>query len=295
MCIDHITTVFINFTNRFRSLLFRCIVAIEISQLHLHFICDMISTIFCQFFHQNFIFLRIISCDSVNQTLQIAGNQDIHRWWCCQNKLSVSVINSCSKEVKQYFIVIRRTDQFFNRQTHIFCIVSGQDISKVTGRNYYINLFTLLDLSCFIQICICIYIIHNLRNQTADIDRVCRRELITSLFQLCFHLSVVEDFLYASLRIIKVSANRNNVSIVSFLSYHLFFLNRTHTVFRIKYDNFSSRYISKTCHCCFSCIAGSCSQNYDVIGHTVFLRSCCQQIWKNRQSHVFESYCRSVE
>ena len=45
------------------------------------------------------------------------------------------------------------------------------------------------------------------------------------------------------------------------------------------------------------CIQSAYDKKFDtdVIGHTVFLRSCCQQIWKNRQSHVFESYCRSVE
>ena len=140
------------------------------------------------------------------------------------------------------------------RKTHLLCIICSKDISKVSCRNCDIDLLSILDLSLADQGRICIYIIYDLRNQTSDIDRVCRRELITCLIKLCFQLLVIKHFLYSSLGIIKIAGNSHYVGIISLLGNHLLLLNRAYTVLRIKDNDLCARYICKACHGSLSCI-----------------------------------------
>ena len=182
-----------------------------------------------------------------------------------------------------------------DRKSHLFCIVCSKDISEVTGGNNYIDLLSVLDLAVMYQCCISIYIIYDLRNKTSDIDRVCRRELESCLVKLCCHLMIIEHLLNCSLGIIKVACDSYNIGIGTLLSYHLLLLDRTYTMLRIKYDDLGSRHICKACHCSFTCISGSCSEDHDLILDVVLLRCCCHQMWKDGKCHIFKCDGSAVE
>ena len=51
---------------------------------------------------------------------------------------------------------------------------NGKDVTKVTGWYHYVHLVSSLDLTILHQSAVCIYIVHDLWNQTSDVDRVCR-------------------------------------------------------------------------------------------------------------------------
>ena len=145
----------------------------KVFQTFLHLSCDLINTFFFQLCHELCILLCILSCDCVDQTLQVAGDQNVHGWRRCQDKFSVSVIDTCLEEIKENLVIIRSTDQFCDRHAHLFCIICSKDISKVSCRNCNIDLLACLDLFILKQLCISIYIINNLRYKTSDIDGVC--------------------------------------------------------------------------------------------------------------------------
>ena len=135
MCIHHITGLIIDIMDLLCRLVLCGISCSKIRQFCFHIFRNRIRSIFFQSFHQFFCLIAVLACNYIDQTLQIAGNQDIHRWRCCQHKFTVLIISSCLEEIKQYFIFIRCTDQFTNRHTHLFCIVSCKNISKITCRN----------------------------------------------------------------------------------------------------------------------------------------------------------------
>ena len=141
----------------------------------------------------------------------------------------------------------------------MLCKVGCKDVSKVSGWNYNVDLLAIFDLLIFQKFCVCVYIINYLWNQTSDVNRVCGRELEASLCHFLFKFFVTEQLLYAGLRIIKVSVDSNYAGIVTFLGAHLQLLDLADTALWIKYDNACSRNISKTCHSCFSGIAGGSS------------------------------------
>ena len=171
----------------------------------------------------------------------------------------------------------------------MLCKICSKNISEVAGRHYNVDLFSIFNLLIFQQFCICVYIVNYLRHQTADIDRVCRRELETSLCHLFFKFFVAEQLLYSCLRIIKVSMNGNYTGIITFLGTHLQFLNLADTALWIKYNNTCSRNVSKTCHSCFSRITRCSSQDHDFFICVVFLCSSGHKMRKNGKCHVFES------
>ena len=151
MCINHIMAVLKDFCNGVCCLSFCTVISIEIRKLCFHFLCDRIFAACCERLHQLCTFFCITACDTVDQTFQIAGDQNIHGWRSRKDKITFSVISSCAEEIIQYFIVIGSTDQFMNRKSHLFCIISSQNVSKVSGRYYHIDLLTIFDLALTYQ------------------------------------------------------------------------------------------------------------------------------------------------
>ena len=78
MGIDHISGIAVQLRNGICCLLFGCIVTVEICQLFFHLIGDLVFSFFCQVLHQLAVCCLAVSGDAVDQTLQIARDQDIH-------------------------------------------------------------------------------------------------------------------------------------------------------------------------------------------------------------------------
>ena len=111
----------------------------------------------------------------VQQTLQVAGDQDVHGRRIGQIKLSVDIVNARVEEVGQDLVLIGRTDERLYWNAHLACVISSQDISEISGRHHDIDRISGLDLSPFHQLGIAVYIVRHLRHQTADVDGVSRR------------------------------------------------------------------------------------------------------------------------
>ena len=295
MCINHIITCLIYFADSFLRLFFGAIISIEILQLGFHLRCNSIFTALGKIFHEFCTLLRISACNAIDQALQIAGNQNIHRWRTGKDKVSLSIVCTCGEKIKQNLVLVRSTNQLVHRKSHLFCIKCCQNVSKISCRNYYIDLLSSFNLVLAHQCSICIYIINDLGNKTSNINGVCRRELESSLGKLCCQFFIIEHFLYSCLGIVKITCDAHNISIGTFLGYHLFLLDRAYAMLRIKYNNPGSRNIGKTCKCCFSSISGGRSQDNDFIFYIIL--SCCSRhkIWQNGKCHVFKCNCRTME
>ena len=89
---------------------------------------------------------------------------------------TVPVIDAGLEEIIKNLILIGCTNQFAYRDTHLLCIKSSQNISKVAGRYDNVHLLTGLQLTLCQQSSIRIDIVYNLWNKPPDIDRICRRK-----------------------------------------------------------------------------------------------------------------------
>ena len=133
----------------------------------------LVASTLCQRFHPSGNTFRIAIRQAVEQTLQVAGNQDIHGRGNCGVEGTVPVIDTGAQKIRQHIVGIGRTDQLIYRQAHLHCIVGRQNIAKIPGRNYNIDLFTLIvHLTAGHQVAVSGEIIDNLRHQAAPVDGI---------------------------------------------------------------------------------------------------------------------------
>ena len=85
--------------------------------------------------------------DTVNQTLRIAGNQNVHRRRGRQHKFPVPIVASGPEEIIQHLIVIGGTNQLLKGHTHLLCVICRQNIAEVAGGNHHVDLLILFNLA----------------------------------------------------------------------------------------------------------------------------------------------------
>ena len=78
----------------------------------------------------------------IDEPLEIAGNKNIHRRRRSQYELPVPVVFTGPEEVIKDLVGIGSTDKFVDRKTHLFCIISGENISEISCRNNEIYLIS---------------------------------------------------------------------------------------------------------------------------------------------------------
>ena len=116
--IDDISVCLIEPADRGSRLLLRGITAFEQGEAFLHLISDGIGALFTEILHKSRRSCRIVSADVIDQTLQIRGDQDVHRRRAGQDEVAVPVIGTCSKEIKQDFVGIGSAQELRDRQPH---------------------------------------------------------------------------------------------------------------------------------------------------------------------------------
>ena len=132
------------------------------------------------------------------------------------------------------------------------------------------------------------YVVDNLRHQSADVDGIGRRKLKTMGIQPVFQRLVGKNTFYPCLGIVKISMDSHNKGIVPFLRNHLLFLNGADTVLGIKYDNTGAFHICKACQGRFACIPGSGCQYDNLVFYLILSGSCCHQMGQNGKRHILE-------
>ena len=132
------------------------------------FICisQSILTLSHKCIHKLFSLSSIITKKVENQAFQVRRYQDIHRRACCYLEVTFLIISTRCEEVCKDVIFIRSTDYW---NTNLTCIISRQDITKVSCWYCEVHLISVLDMTCLNQLCIGIYIVNHLRYQTTNV------------------------------------------------------------------------------------------------------------------------------
>ena len=180
-------------------------------------------------------------------------------------------------------------------KSHVFRIICSQDITEITGRHNDINLRALCNLTLLQQGCIGIDIVADLRNQTADIDGVCGRELESLFIKLLCQLTIRENLLHSGLCIVKIAVNTNHQSVFPLLGYHLLLLNRADTVLGIEYDDSGAFYISKPGQSCFTGITRGSCQNNNLILDGILTGCGNHKVRQDGKCHILECNGSTVE
>ncbi len=295
MGIHHIAHSLIHTADNCRRLFLTCISSIEVSKLLSHNGSNLIAAILGQLLHQSPIRLVALIRNLVNQPLQITGNQDIHRGRAGQQKLPVTVIAACPKEIIQHLIVIGGADQLSNRKPHLLRIVSRQNISEIARWNHYIDRLIFPNLTIRKEPCISIHIIYNLRNQTSDVNGVGRGKAIALLRQLFLESSISENRFHTALCIIKIAPDSHHEGIVPLLGHHLLLLNGAHAILGIKYNNPRPRHIRKACQSRLSRIPGGGRQNHNIFLHLILPGGNRHQMRQNRKCHILKCNGRPMK
>ena len=295
MRIQYISGLFLQITDGLKDLRLLCEASDEVCHELTHIVAHLIDTLRMKVLHELCGLCAVTAGAEIDETLQVRGDQDIHRRAGGQNKRTVPVILAGTEEVRQYLIFIGCTDQLLDRHAHVLREVRCQDITEVTGRYADIDLLTLCDVAGLQHLAIGIDIVNHLRNQTADVDGVRRAQHDALRLQLLCECLIMEDLLYTGLGIIEVAADRCCMGVLSRLRAHLQLLEAGNTTIRIEYDDFRARYIREAGHRRLSGITGGRRQDHDTIRHLILPCTGHHQVREDGKGHILKRDGLSVE
>ena len=136
------------------------------------FFIDSQFTCCFKIFHPTSGTFTIFTRDIVQETFKVGGFKNIHRWRNRCIEWTIHIVCASFKELSEHIVLVGCTNQFTNRNTHFFSIVSSQDITKVTCWHYYVESFIFVNSTLCYELSIGIYIVHYLRCQAADVNGV---------------------------------------------------------------------------------------------------------------------------
>ena len=208
---------------------------------------------------------------------------------------SAAVVSTGLQEIRQNIVGIGCADQLAHRQAQLLCQPAGQNIAEVTGGNTEVDLITHLDLATSQQVCISLEIVSDLGCQTADVNGVCGRQTaLVACRQFTVH-SGSKDILHAGLGIVKVAVYSADSNILAFLGDHLGALNGRNTSVRVKDADLYALYIRKAGQSSLTGVAGSRSQNQNILFHSLFFLGCGEQLGQHTQGHILKGGCGATE
>ena len=236
----------------------------------------------------------VLAGQQVQQTLQIAGDQDVHGRRSGSIELTVPVVNAGADEVCKHLVDVGGTNQLADGHTHLLCIVSSQNVAEVTGGNYHVQLVAIGNLAGLCQRDIRRNVVDDLRYQTAPVDGVCAGEGHVAIVQCVEYLVIGKDFLDTALAIVKVALYGANCDILAFLCHHLALLHITDALFRIEDHDLCARNILEALQSSLTGIAGGCNQNDYLLVHMQLLHGSGQEIRQDLERHILESTGRAM-
>ena len=75
----------------------------------------------------------------IEQTLQIAGNENVHRGGHGHVEIAVAIIGAGSQKIGENIVGVGGANHMTDRQSHLLCQVGGKNIAKVSGGNTYVK------------------------------------------------------------------------------------------------------------------------------------------------------------
>ena len=295
MRIQYISGLFLQITDGLKDLRLLCEATDEVPHELTHILTYFIHALRTKVLHKLCGLRAVAAGAEIDEAFQVRGDQDIHRRAGGQNKRTVPIILAGTEEVRQYLIFVGCADQLLDRHTHVLREIRCQDITEVTSRDADIDLLTLCDITSLKHLTICIDIVDHLRNQTADVDGVCRAQNDALCLQFLCKCRIMEDLLHTGLGIIEVAADRCCVGVLPRFSPHLQLLETGNTSIRIEYDDFRTRYIREAGHRRLSGITGGRGQDHDTIRHLILPCTGHHQVWEDGEGHILKCDGFSVE
>ena len=169
------------------------------------------------------------------------------------------------EELRQHIIGVGGTDQTLDRQSHLFGIITGEDIAEVSGRDAETDLFAHTDLSFFQQVAVSRDVVNDLRKQTSPVDGICGRKEPAPFRELRGKNRVGKELLHTGLGIVKIPFHSADTDVSALLGLHLQLLHIRNTVPGIKHQDGRSVNILEAFQRRFSGISGGRDQNADLL------------------------------
>ena len=294
MRIDHIVVLLADLTDHLLGTgIITAIAGKQLLQLLLDLVANLILALLGKLSHIGTNFFVILS-QRHQQTLQVAGNQDVHGRRTGVIKSTVAVIFSGTDEISQDVIAVGCTDKLVERHTHLTGVESGQNIAEVAGGNANIHRFPGLHTLITQQVTVGGNVVDDLRQHTTPVNGVCRRQEVAALCQLLTQLFIGEQPLDTGLGIVKVSVHRANTHVVTLLGEHLQLLNGRNAILRIEHQDTGAIHILEAFQRTLSGITGSGNQNADGLLLLGLYQGRGQQMGQHLQSHVLKGAGRAM-
>ena len=295
MRIDHIAVVLEHGTDLCRRLRFIGIAADEIAQLCSHLFRNRVLAGLLERLHKRRAALRAVPADMVDQSLEVTGDQNVHRRGAGQHKLAVSVVLAGLKEIKENLVGVGRTDQFADRKAHPLCVIGSQNVAKVAGGHHEVDRIAGSNRAVCHESCIGKYIVNNLRCQAPDIDRVGRGELHAVRRHFLDKRLIGEQVLDACLRVVEVSVDTDDSCVGPDRRHHLSLLDGGYAVLGIKDHDLGALNARKASQRRLAGVAACRRQDHNLLAGSVLGCRRRHQIGQNRERHILKRDRGSVE
>ena len=230
----------------------------------------------------------------VEQTLEVRGDQDVHRRRGRLVEGAAGVIGAGAQEVGQNVVLVGRADQPAHGQTHLLGVVARQNVPEVAGGHTEIHGLAPFDCALLGQTEVGVEVVDDLRHEAAPVDGVGAGQADAALFQLGGDVGVGKDLLDAGLGIVKVALHGVDLHIFSLLGRHLQMLDLACAVVRVKYLNFNAVEVGVARQRGLAGVAGGCHQNAGRLGAAQHLLGLDEQLRHELQGVVLEGAGRAV-
>ena len=238
--------------------------------------------------------LRVAAAEGIEQTLQIARYENVHRRGRRRVERAFLIIGTRADEVREHVVRVRRTDELTHRQAHLLGIPAGENIAEVAGRHDEVEFVTHGNHAAGDGIAVCREIVDNLRQQAAPVDGVGRGQEPAALRELGSKRLVAEDLLDAGLRVIKVAAHGADRDVIARLRDHLQALDLRHTAVGIEHEDLRARHVGKALQGRLAGVARGGDEDAHLPLLAALFQARREQVRQDLQRHVLERARRPV-
>ena len=184
-----------------------------------------------------------------------------------------------------------------DRQTQQLGVIAGQDVAEVAGRHAELHLVAQRDRPALHQLHVGGEVVHDLRDQTAHVDRVRRRQAHMRVAgQTGGQVTVAEDPLDRGLRVVEVALHRAHGHVRTRLRGHLQLLHLADLALRVEHGDAGARGVGEPRQRGLAGIAGGGGHNHDLLVRVaVGGRGAGHEPGQDLQRHVLERGGRAME
>ena len=238
--------------------------------------------------------LRVAAAERIEQALEVARHEDVHRRGRRRVERTVLIISTCADEVREHVVRIRRADELAHRQAHFLCVPAGENVAEVAGRHDEVEPVAHGDHAAGDSVAVRRKIVDGLRQQATPVDGVGRGQEPAALRELGGKRLVAEDLLDAGLRIVKVAAHGADCNVVARLRDHLQALDLRHAAVGVEHEDLRARHVGKTLQGRLAGVARGGDEDAHLPLLAALFQARRKQVRQDLQRHVLERARRPV-